>query len=890
MKPDWATWPDEPDAAYIAREVAKCRASPHYFVKNYCSIYAAADRPPDDEAESDPLTAGGKWVQFELWPSQEWPFQVIHTKRKSIHLKARQIGMTWSALAYVLWMLIFLDQTTALLFSRGDREALDLMKRLKEMTRRLPPWLLPLGLFDRKGRLTGSSGHMWQWPDGGRAMAFPASAGDSYQASIAVIDEADLVPDLNKLLASVKATIDNGGKLVMVSKSQKSKPDSPFKRIFRAAMQGENGFEPVFLPWWAHPGRTLAWYRDQVKFSMSTTFALDFVKGEYPQCVAAETRVSTEKGILPIAESLDAKETESGPVVSATIQPASQIWKLTTHGGRELRGTHDHPVMTTDGFVHLSRLEPGMAIELRPPRFAESVHVERWNPFPGVESSVAVTPLWGRYIGYFMGDGCWYKNGIEIVCDAKDADVVKDVIGLTVELIGVPNIKKHRKAKCLSVRIHRGAIREAFVRLGLIHEKSRHYWSRCVGVPHCIWKSPKPVVKEFLSGLFESDGSAAVEIGFSTNKNQFARDVQLLLLGFGVNSHIRERIGTGGSRKKYKWWSLELNKADAEAFVREIGFVGERKRSQADEVIRDRGARSIRKQSMMDSVKTVERDGFEETYDFTIGSAHVFSANGILTHNTWEEAIEANQLDKRFPESVLGLVFKDAVDLCRGGGDLPAAEWENPKWSEGSDLPKMLSAPCPMIPGLRVYQLPKSGRSITIGCDPAQGTPQSNDSALVGIDDDNGEEVFHIRGKINPRTIGRFSAAMCDWYRKPPGARATVVIERNNHGHAVISWWRDNVETHDFDASMWLDADGERGWVQTGAKKELMYHRAADKVGRKQCIIHSPDLYGQIASIEASTLEAPADTQLLDDSAVAWGLALAVSSMKKRTNWMSLEV
>lgn len=538
LKPTWAEWPDDPDDLHVIREIAKCKASPHYFIRNYCSIYAATESGPDGGEESDPLDGGGEWIRFDLWESQDWPLQVIHTKRRSIHLKARQIGMTWTALAYVLWMLLFLDRITALLFSRGDREALDLMKRLKEMSRRLPPWMLPNGLFDRKGRITGSSGHQWQWPDGARVMAFPATAGDSYQASFVLIDEADLVPDLNKLMASVKATIDNGGKLVMVSKSNKSKPDSPFKRIFRAAKQGLNGFEPVFLPWWAHPQRTQKWYKSQVDYSMTTTFALDFVKGEFPR--------------------------------------------------------------------------------------------------------------------------------------------------------------------------------------------------------------------------------------------------------------------------------------------------------------------------------------------------------------NWSEAIEANQLDKRFPESVLKHVFKDAEDLCNGGESRPFVEVENPNATGDDD--RMIRHYAPDLPGLRIYKLPQPGGSVTIGVDPAQGLPQSNDSAIVGVDDFTGEEVFHVRGKIPPRVLGRYSSALCDFYRKQPGARSTVAIERNNHGHAVISWWRDNVESHNFDASMWLDADGERGWVQTGQKKELMYHRAADKVSRRQCLIHSQDLYAQITTIEANTLEAPEGTQLLDDSAVAWGIAIAVSSTKKRVDWSNLKL
>jgi hypothetical protein len=36
--------------------------------------------------------------------------------------------------------------------------------------------------------------HEWEWSNGSRCLAFPTSGGDSYTASLVVIDEADLGP------------------------------------------------------------------------------------------------------------------------------------------------------------------------------------------------------------------------------------------------------------------------------------------------------------------------------------------------------------------------------------------------------------------------------------------------------------------------------------------------------------------------------------------------------------------------------------------------------------------------------------------------------------------------------------------------------------------------
>jgi len=51
----------------------------------------------------------------------------------------------------------------------------------------------------------------WALANGSVARAFPTNAGDSYTATLAIVDEADLVPDLDRLMRSVKPTIDAGG-------------------------------------------------------------------------------------------------------------------------------------------------------------------------------------------------------------------------------------------------------------------------------------------------------------------------------------------------------------------------------------------------------------------------------------------------------------------------------------------------------------------------------------------------------------------------------------------------------------------------------------------------------------------------------------------------------
>lgn len=242
-------------------ELARCYRSPIYFVEQ-CQIYDATQR---------------EWIPFELWPQQRAVLTAMHNNNNTVALKARQLGLSWLVLAYGLWMMIFRPMATVLIFSKRDDEAVYLLdKRLKQMFDQLPA-----GLRYGLEKVTNSA-HQLELSNGSVARAFPTSGGDSYTASLVMLDEFDLVVDQDNLLASVKPTISGGGKLIMVSRPDKSRPNSPFKKIYKAAKMGQNNYYPVFLPWHVRPTRTAAWYEAQKADIFSRTGSLDELHEQYP--------------------------------------------------------------------------------------------------------------------------------------------------------------------------------------------------------------------------------------------------------------------------------------------------------------------------------------------------------------------------------------------------------------------------------------------------------------------------------------------------------------------------------------------------------------------------------------------------------------------------------
>lgn len=247
----------------IATEIIRCHASPVYFGYNYCKI--------KDEKSGD------------YHPYRPWPAQVEALKASTVHrlvvmLKARQIGMTTGVVCVrAVHLGLFKPGSTVLIFSKSRDEAKKLLKRIRTMIMGLPEWMQPAAFtVDASQELELSNGTLFV------TFGSKASGGDSYTASLVIIDEADLIPDLDLLLSGAKPTIAAGGSLIMLSRVDKREPNSPFKRTFKAAQAGNSPYHPIFFPWHARPDRTQAWYDGERKEIEARTGAVDELYEQYP--------------------------------------------------------------------------------------------------------------------------------------------------------------------------------------------------------------------------------------------------------------------------------------------------------------------------------------------------------------------------------------------------------------------------------------------------------------------------------------------------------------------------------------------------------------------------------------------------------------------------------
>ena len=95
---------------------------------------------------------------------------------------------------------------------------------------------------------------------------------------------------------------------------------------------------------------------------------------------------------------------------------------------------------------------------------------------------------------------------------------------------------------------------------------------------------------------------------------------------------------------------------------------------------------------------------------------------------------------------------------------------------------------------------------------------------------------------------------------------AQILVERNNHGHAVLQALR---------STAWVvyGRDHAPGWLTTGASKAQAFAHAVAALRDRALIIHDEITYWQLASIDGGTMRAPQGQH--DDRAMACILALA---------------
>lgn len=83
---------------------------------------------------------------------------------------------------------------------------------------------------------------------------------------------------------------------------------------------------------------------------------------------------------------------------------------------------------------------------------------------------------------------------------------------------------------------------------------------------------------------------------------------------------------------------------------------------------------------------------------------------------------------------------------------------------------------------LLIWSYPEAGRDYVIGCDTSEGDPTSDPACLIVLDVASGEQVAELHGRYKDYVLAQKADKVGRFYNN-----ALIAVERNNHGHSVIS-------------------------------------------------------------------------------------------------------
>jgi phosphate starvation-inducible protein PhoH/intein/homing endonuclease len=435
------------------------------------------------------------------------------------------------------------------------------------------------------------------------------------------------------------------------------------------------------------------------------------------KCIAGSSLVVTSDGLVPIASLAAGTAAQEHRPLDAEVaglygvEPTSHVYnggrsrtrRITTRLGYELEATPEHPLLRLrpDGTLAWTRAD-GLAA-------GDFVAVQRGQGVFGRETGIrfAYRPN-GKYdhakpiavdaldeelaylVGVLTGDGCLtFPN--RVILSTADPEMVACFEALA-ERLGL-HVFRNGGDRPYDYIVASAQLHQLLLHLGMSARKAAEK-----RIPRAILRAPRGVVRAFLRGLFDADGTVERRAGYPSLCSASQRlidEVQIVLLNFGVLSAKRRRLVRYRDAER-PYWELEMRGVEADRFFAEIGFGLARKQSLAkparadtnvdvvphvaaliDAAVRattmsrtmhkrlwdyriDRRRPSYAKLSeMLDLLSTCaaedawrrlrelhERrlfwveivsveEGEADVYDLTVPGSHSFCANGFVNHNTY---------------------------------------------------------------------------------------------------------------------------------------------------------------------------------------------------------------------------------------------------------------
>lgn len=381
-------------------------------------------------------------------------------------------------------------------------------------------------------------------------------------------------------------------------------------------------------------------------------------------CVTEDTFVMTSQGPRQVFELIgskaelivDGKKHETGEQ-GFFLTGTKQVFRLETKEGYSVCLTSDHPVLRATSvtrarigkeWIEAGKLEPGDRIVLNNHR-----DFTGWKGELGSEE--------GYLLGLLVGDGTLKKDKAVLSVWAKEKTANGDNTDLGVRAVMEAALGCARKLPHRSdfkgwqkiegrneYRLSLSHIKKIAGELGM--EPGRKT------ITPAVEKCSSDFCKNFLSGLFDSDGSIqgthekGVSVRLSQSSEQTLEAAQRMLLRLGIATTIyrnrrdesRKLLPNGhGESSFYKTKAqheLVISNDNIGRFASLIGFRDADKKARLESSLGSYMRKTNRERFMATFERLVPL-GEKEVYDVQVPGINAFDANGLFLHNCGEQPL-----------------------------------------------------------------------------------------------------------------------------------------------------------------------------------------------------------------------------------------------------------
>ncbi len=372
-----------------------------------------------------------------------------------------------------------------------------------------------------------------------------------------------------------------------------------------------------------------------------------------PGCLIADERIVLGNGAIvklgqmgerhlqaihvPILTGEGGKQRADATVFHA--YPEQRIMEIVTESGKSIKGTFNHPLMVVDGmrrkWKRLDEIKTGDRVATVvgiPCTITASLPTgwkktgRRLGPKSKVALPASLTPELAGFMGYVVGDGWVTRTRVAMDVNSEEEDLIPLLKKAAQSLFSIP--LSHRTEHRLGKKpIHVLELHSVDLAANVQFLRSRR-------VPDLVLQSGNKVAAEFLAWLFEADGTVFSKgrgkraVQLKSSEIELLRDVQILLLRFGIHSRIVER-------------NLAIRRAQSiRKFAETIGFRSKKKKGQLNQLVKNVEAlhHEVGRQ-LSERVISAKPAGVADVFDIEVPSAKRFIANGIISHNTAKSSI-----------------------------------------------------------------------------------------------------------------------------------------------------------------------------------------------------------------------------------------------------------